>query len=743
MFRKYASVILDLSLDKALDYGVPECFVEQISRGVRVEVPVRGHRRFGYILEIKDSSNFPSVKPISKVVSNGELIPADLFELALWIAKYYCTPLGHVLRMMVPSDIRQNKKPKQQLYVMRAKTRDELQGFCASIRSKSPAQAAVLDEMLQITKGILLSELLERTKGSRSPVDTLIKNGFLSIDIVRIDRSPLIKEDYFKTKPKKLNPDQAQALGKITSSLSENRYETHLLYGVTGSGKTEVYLQAIEHALSQNKGCLMLVPEIALTAQTIERFRSRFEGRIAILHYRLSNGERFDEWNKIHRGEASIVIGARSAIFSPIRNLGLIIIDEEHENSYKQNDEMPCYNARDVAVMRGKMGHATVVLGSATPSLESFHNAQQGKYNLSPLSIRADSASMPQVVIVDMKNEFEKANGYTNFSEILLDGIKKRQELGEQTILFLNRRGYHTTLLCKQCSTSVSCQQCDIALTFHLSENALSCHLCGYTLSPPPKCCPLCKSPDPMKYKGVGTEQIERSLHAILPDIRTLRIDADTTRHKGSHQQLLRSFGTGKADVLIGTQMVAKGLHFPQVTLVGVLNSDGSLNIPDFRASETVFQLITQVSGRAGRGAIAGEVIIQTCMPENNTIQLAAKQDYLAFFNEELQTRQLFGYPPFKHLVKVAISGEDPKITVEVSERIRQQLSEKLPQTFELFPTVPAGYAKVKNRYRFQFLVRGSNVMAVNHGLEAILQQMKYPKDIKIRIDVNPLSTFF
>lgn len=742
-FAKYVSVILDVSIDKTLDYGVTTEHAAAVKRGVRVEVPVRGHLRGGYIFAVKDAPEYTPVKGIGKLVSETELITDDLFELALWMAKYYCCPLRDALKIVLPASVRNNVKHKQQLFVMRAKTKDELCKVCEEIRNKHPAQAAVLDVMLQVKKGILLTELLEQTEGSRSPVDALAKKGLLSVDIVRVDRSPLVNEEYFQTKHKKLNLDQAESLQKMISALDGNRFETHLLHGVTGSGKTEVYLQAISHVLSQGKGSIMLVPEISLTAQTISRFRSRFEEQIAILHHRLSPGERFDEWHKIKRGDAKIVIGARSAIFCPVHNLGLVIVDEEHEQSYKQSDDMPCYNARDVAVMRGKMASCVVLLGSATPSLESYYNAQTGKYILSKLPGRADAASMPKVTIVNMAHEYEKAKGFTSFSEPLLEGIKKRQQLGEQTILFLNRRGYHTTLLCTHCNTAIRCNHCDVALTFHKNEDRMSCHLCGYTVSPPPRQCPHCKGDAPMKYRGVGTEQIQKALHAILPDIRTTRIDADTTRHKGSHQKLLRDFGTGKADVLIGTQMIAKGLHFPEVTLVGVLNSDASLNIPDFRASETVFQLITQVAGRAGRGVVSGEVLIQTCMPDNATITLASKQDYDAFYEEEISIRKLFHYPPFTSMAKLTFSGKVSPKVMKTAQDFRQQLIPQLPPEFEINPVLPAGYAKVKDNFRFQFLIKGPGIYPLNRALNKVLDTASIPSTVKVHIDINPTSTYF
>jgi primosomal protein N' (replication factor Y) len=741
-FAAYASIILDVSVDKALDYGVLPDQLPHIKRGMRVEVPVRGFARPGYVLGLKDSPSFTPVKPISTILSQTQLISDDLFELALWMARYYCAPLRDVFRILLPPAIRNHMAHKQQLFVMRAKTKEELRKICIELRTKKPAQATILEAMLPVKKGILLTKLLEETQCSRSAVDSLAKQGLLIVDIVRVDRSPLINEEYFMTKPKVLNNEQAMALEKISSSLQESHFKTHLLYGITGSGKTEVYLQAIEKALKMDKGTIMLVPEISLTAQTIERFRSRFHEKIAILHHRLSAGERNDEWHHIKSGAAKIVIGARSAIFSPIVNLGLIIVDEEHEQSYKQNEASPCYQARDVAVMRGKLTQSTVILGSATPSLESYYNAQCGKYTLSVLNERANVATLPQVIIVDMKKEFEKAKSFTNFSDPLLTGIKKRQENGEQTILFLNRRGYHTTLRCLACQHTIKCAHCDIPLTFHLGDNRLACHLCSYQMTPPREC-PACKGPQPLKFRGVGTEQIEKALNAIFPGLRTLRIDADTTKHKGSHQKLLRDFGTGKADVLIGTQMIAKGLHFPEVTLVGVLNSDASLNIPDFRASETVFQLITQVAGRSGRGALKGEVIIQTTIPENSTMQYASRQDYVGFYQQEIAIREIFRYPPFMRLAKFVFAGTNAEQTFEVAQKLRGLLAKQLPSNFELNPVIPCGYAKVKDQFRYQFLIRANHLQLLGAALDQVQKNYALPSAVRMSIDVDPSSTFF
>ncbi len=738
----YASVILELAIHKTLDYRIPDALQGMVCRGSRVMVPVRGTPRVGYVFELKDKAEVSRVMPISELLSPEPLLTPELFELAVWMASYYCTPLATVLKTLLPSSVRGKAKEKQQLYVMRAKTRDQLADICRQLRAKSPAQASVLDVMLQVRRGMLLTELLEEAETSQAPIDALVKKGLLAIDIVRIDRSPLVNEDYIKTKPKRLSPDQQAAHDKIVQAIEDKRFEVHLLHGVTGSGKTEVYLQAIEKALDKGLGSIVLVPEIALTAQTIERFRSRFDDDIAVLHHRLSHGERHDEWHRIQRGEASIVIGARSAIFCPVPKLGLVIVDEEHENSYKQSELTPSYHARDVAVMRGKISNCPVILGSATPSLESYHNAVTGKYTLSVLHSRADAAAIPKITVVNMAADRERGGGGT-FSQALLDGIAQRHKVGEQVILFLNRRGYHTTLLCQVCSSVVECPHCDVALTFHKDERTLCCHLCGHTVSPPPSLCPTCRKANTMKFRGVGTQQVEKAIHAIFPDIRTIRVDADTTKHKGSHQKLLREFGSGKADVLIGTQMIAKGLHFPQVTLVGVLNSDGALNIPDFRASETVFQLITQVAGRSGRGAIAGEVMIQTMMPDNRVIQLASQQDYNAFFAEEIEVRKLFGYPPFTQMAKVLFTGATEALVAQEAERYRQQLVALLPSTFEVNPVLPAGYAKIKDQFRLQFLVRGPKGFVLSRAIEELRKQHQTVKEVRVSVDINPISTYF
>ncbi len=635
------------------------------------------------------------------------------------MARYYCTPLGKVLQTILPSPIRKEGRHKEQQFVRREGTRQELIEWIKKHQMRSPKQAAILEALLPIEKGMLLTELLEQTGSSRQAVDALVKKQCITLEKIVIDRSPLLHVEYIPSKPKTLTNEQETALKRIVATIDKKTFATHLLYGITGSGKTEIYLQAIAEARKQGKNVLVLVPEISLTVPTIETFYRRFGDGIAILHHRLSPGERFDEWQRIHQGKAPIVIGARSAIFAPVPDLGLIIVDEEHEASYKQSEQAPCYHARDVAVIRGQCNQATVVLGSATPSLESYTNAKKGKYLLSTLTHRVETAKLPEVVVVDMQKEYEKAGGFTHFSQPLLDGIEERWKKGEKVILFLNRRGYHTALICPTCQSSLRCQHCDIALTYHKKDHRVTCHVCGYTLSPPPKSCHECHSDTPLAFRGAGTEQIERALHAIFPSIRTLRIDADTTRHKGSHQKLLKEFSSGKADLLIGTQMIAKGLHFPEVTLAAILNSDASLHLPDFRSAETTFQLLTQVAGRAGRGFLPGKVLLQTSLPTHSTILQGAQQDYGAFYQTETESRKLFQFPPFYQLVKFLFSSKEARIAQDEANRVRTQLIATLPSSYQLYPVIPSGHAKIKDLYRFQFLLSSPNLSSFPEALKS------------------------
>ena len=725
----FASVFVDVALDKLLDYAIPSHLVDKVKPGMRVSVPLKNQTCAGTVMQLKAKTELKRVVPIKGVVDL--VIPEDLLTLGIWIARYYYTPFFKVMKLLMPPAVRRGMEEKRQLFVKAVLSRPKLAEVCANRRG---SQAKILEVMLRYPEGILLTELLEKSTAARAPVKRLVEEEILTLAPISIDRSLVLEHDFFPTKAKVLNEEQAAALQRIGKSLKAGLFETHLLYGVTGSGKTEVYLQAIEKTLAEGKSAIFLVPEIALTSQTVERLRGRFQEKVAILHHRLSHGERRDTWHKIQKGEIALVVGPRSAILSPVKQLGLIVVDEEHDSAYKQSDDLPCYHARDVAVMRGKICKAAVILGSATPSLESYANAQRGKYILSSLNLRADNAHLPLVEIVPMKDK-----KFTLFSERLLEAIRKRLEVGEQTLLFLNRRGFHTSAVCECCSRMVRCPHCSQGLTFHKGENLLTCHLCGFELKSVPKQCPECQADDSFKFKGAGTELVEKALYAIFPEVRTLRLDADTTRHKGSHDRLLKQFRAGKADVLIGTQMIAKGLHFPSVTLVGVLNTDTALHIPDFRAAEQTFQLITQVSGRAGRGQLKGEVILQTRLPDNPTIQQAAKLDYPAFFQDEMEGREMFQFPPYCHLVKLTFSGKDEKTTVHYAQAVRHQLIKALPSDFQFHPVTACGYAKIKDNFRFQCLIKGVTTLPITQAVKNI----KPSSHVHLLVDVDPLSTFF
>lgn len=723
----FVEVLLDQNLSKPLDYSVPSDMLVQ--EGMRVMVPLKSTLKKGTISKLKSKSPFPQVKPIHKILSiDSELTDAQ-WKLARWMAKYYCAPLQRVLKSFIPTNIRKAVKAKTQIFLTLKLSHDATIKLIQELRIKTPKQAEVLEVILKTPKGAFLADL----NVSKSAVASLVKKKILTSKSVVVSDGELLEEDFFPTQPKLLNQEQKQCLEGIDTSIEKGAFSAHLIYGVTGSGKTEVYMQAIQKALDLNKSAIMLVPEISLTSQTIERFKARFSEKIAVLHHRRSLGERTQAWEDLKRGSSKLVIGARSALFAPIQNLGLIIVDEEHDGSYKQSDEIPCYHGRDTAVMRASIESCTILLGSATPSIESMYNARVGKYHLHTLKSRATSAPMPSIQIVDMLQTFERNGGFTHFSEELLCKLKNRLENGEQTLLFLNKRGYHRMQVCRSCTFAVKCPHCDLALTFHKKAEMLQCHLCDYR-RPLPKNCPNCNSSETMQFRGFGTEHVEKALHAVFPEVRTLRMDRDTTAKKNSHEEMFKQFRAHKADVLIGTQMIAKGFHFPSVTLVGILNPDATLNIPDFRAPESVFQLLTQVAGRAGRAELPGEVIIQTFMPDHPILRMAQAQDYDTFYQSQIDERNTFCYPPFCRLIKIQFSEKDPEKAEKKAQDAHLFLSKNIAPPNELMPVMPAGHAKVKDLYRFQFLVK---VLKLSQILP-LLERLDGGK-----IDVDPLSTYF
>ncbi|MDE3045316.1 MAG: primosomal protein N' [Verrucomicrobiota bacterium] len=723
----FVSVVLDQNLKKPLDYAVPEQWQRLVQVGMRVEVPLRSSLQKATIVALKETSNIPHLKEIARLLSAESALSDPLWKLAHWMAHYYAAPLQRVMKCFIPPSLRKEVRPKKEFLFFLALTKDEAITHIASLREKRPKQADLLEQLLHAPKGLPAAQL-------NSSPEALLKKKWIRRE--EKASSELSNEEFFPTYPKKLNEEQSTCLEKITASLRTEQFAAHLIQGVTGSGKTEVYLQAIQTTLDLGKSAIMLVPEISLTSQTIERFRSRFQEKIAIWHHRRSLGERTTAWNLLKNGQAQIVIGARSAIFCPAQKVGLIIVDEEHDASYKQSEEIPCYHGRDIAVMRAHIERATVLLGSATPSLESRYNADIGKYTLSKLNSRATSATIPKVSIIDMKQVYDRVGGFTHFSDPLIDALKLRLEAGEQTLLFLNRRGYHRLQMCSACRYIIKCPHCDLSLTFHKNSHELRCHLCDFSQNVPPLC-PQCQSRETLQFKGFGTEHVERSLHALLPGVRTLRMDRDTTRQKESHEELYKQFRAHKADVLIGTQMIAKGFHFPSVTLVGVLNADAALHIPDFRSAEQLFQLITQVAGRSGRSELPGEVILQTFLPDHPLLKLAAAQDYEAFYQVELAERRLFQYPPFCHLVKITCSSPHPDKAQEEALQIHAQLQKQLSEGPLLLPVLPAGHPKIKDQYRFQFIIKCLKIK----DLSSLLEQLT--TDLNCKIDVDPINTFF
>ncbi len=609
-------------------------------------------------------------------------------------------------------------------------------GAGCSVYDKLPPKQKRVIETLQQHGAMTLAELKERADCSESPIRTLEKSGLVKIEESTILRDPHAGLELLRTKPFNLMPEQQTALDKINASMDKEKPGVVLLHGVTGSGKTEVYLQAIQHALDKGQGAIVLVPEIALTPQTVDRFRSRFGGCVAVLHSSLSDGERHDEWHRIRNGEAKIAIGARSALFSPIENPGLIVVDEEHEATYKQ-DESPRYNARDAAVMRGHLENCCVVLGSATPAMESFNNVREGRYELAEMLMRVDDRSMPLMRVVDMRIEAEKEGAHV-FSGELVQAIYDRLNSNEQVILFLNRRGFSSSLQCEQCGYVAECSECSVSMTYHKRAHKLLCHICGAEGKVPSRC-PECGDPD-FKYAGMGTERIEEILERLCPKAKVARMDSDTMRKKDSYRTVLDKFRTGKIDILLGTQMIAKGLDFPNVTLVGVLYADMSLNMPDFRAGERTFQLLTQVAGRAGRGEKAGEVIVQAYTPHHPAIQAARRLDYTGFCDQDLEFRRELSYPPFSHLVLLTFKGESELEVMQAAGGFFQRLEKILPASVKHSPPMPAPLARAKGLWRYQIMLRCKHTVRMTKPIRHVLATFKMPKTVTCTVDVDALS---
>ena len=667
------------------------------------------------------------LKSITAIVDETPFFSPALLKLVKKVAAYTAAPLESVLRAALPAAVlKRNARAKEQLFV-------EPAGEEAGKPGDSPALTArqhwLVDQVVRLGGGWMRS-LCAELKTTPASLRALAGRGLVRIEPRARRRDPLAGRRVLPTRPLQLNDEQAAALKAIVGSSSPV-----LLFGVTGSGKTEVYLQAIAAELAAGRGAIVLVPEIALTPQTVQRFASRFGGRVAVLHSALSDGERYDEWHRIRNGEAQVVVGPRSAVFAPVRSLGLIVVDEEHETSYKQEDN-PRYNARDVAVMRGKIEGAKVVLGSATPSLESWANAQKGKYALATMGVRAGAGTLPYVTLVDMEEECHRAGHAAIFSQRLLEAIRTRLDRAEQTILFLNRRGYSRQVTCGACGHVLTCPDCDLAYTYHQADDCCRCHICGGWI-PTPRACPACKA-RALSYKGIGTQRAEEALRKCFPAARVLRMDADSTSRKNSHDDILGAFARHEADILVGTQMIAKGLDFPNVTLVGILNADSALNMPDFRAAERAYQLFSQVAGRAGRAELPGEVFIQTYDTQSPTIRAAARGDFEGFARAELAARLELGYPPFRHLSVIGLSSKDLKLVGDWAAMYAQSLQKV--KGLEVGDAIPSVLAKAEGWHRWQITVLATSVALTVRSWRWILGVRPPPKELRLTLDVDAFN---
>ena len=722
------SVAIDLALDRLFEYEVPEALKGKLAVGQLLLVPF-GHRDArGFAMKLHDGALASAersyrLKCVKAIVDEVPFFSARLLSLVKHIADYTASPIEVALKTAVPAAVlRPGAREKLELYVS---------PVADALKRSLPARTRWLCEQLVRLDGGWMRHVCDELKTTAATLRKMEAAGLVAIEKVARRRDPLAMKNILPTKKLPLNQEQAAALETIVRSS-----RPVLLHGITGSGKTEVYLQAIERELGAGRSSIVLVPEISLTPQTVRRFASRFGGSVAVLHSALSDGERYDEWHRIRSGEARVVVGPRSAVFAPVANLGLIVVDEEHDTSYKQ-DRSPRYNGRDVAVMRAKLEGAKVVLGSATPSLESWLNVSKCKYAIASMKNRAGAGTLPHVQIVDMSEHGESGK---IFSSVLIDALRTKLDRGEQAILFLNRRGYSRSIVCENCAEPIMCPKCSVAYTYHKADDCLRCHVCG-GWSPTPAACPSCGS-KALSFKGIGTQRAVMALEKIFPRARILRMDADSTSRKQSHDDILGAFRRGEAQILLGTQMIAKGLDFPRVTLVGVLSADISLNMPDFRASERTYQLLAQVSGRAGRAELPGEVYIQTYKPEELAIQCAAHGDFEQFAAEELRVRKDAFFPPYSKLAAVNLAAKEAPLAEAWAQAMRNALaaySSRQPAlvTGDAFPSA---LEKADDWYRWQIVLRAPSTAIIRDAWKWASASLKIPDSVRVAIDIDAFS---
>ncbi len=724
----YVEAVLPVPLRRSFTYRIPEEMRGSIELGARLKVPFGKRSMTGYAVELH--ADLPAdiefdesrIRNIIEVSDDEPLITPEILKLTKWTAEYYASFWGEMLKASLPAGINTEKvRPKLRKAVRLLPSSDEpVGGDIGSGKSLSAPQERII-ELLEANGGeMLFTDVLEKAYVGASPINTLAKRGVVEIYIEDVLRDPMAGEAFPDRKVLTLTSEQQAALDQITGAIADNgKFKAFLLHGVTGSGKTEVYIRAMQFALNEGLSAMMLVPEIALTPVFSRRLRAVFGSDVAILHSNLSQGERFDEWRRIRRGDARIAIGTRSAVFAPLENIGLVIVDEEHDPSYRQH-ESPFYNARDVGVMRAHLAGAVVVLGSATPAMESFHNARTGKYTYLHLPDRIGGRGLAAAELVDMRDVFKRFGKDVALSPELLDAVAETHARGEQVIILLNRRGFSQFVLCRTCGETLKCKNCDITLTFHRGDGKLLCHYCNYR-EKAPRTCPHCSS-EYLYFVGEGTENIAEQLTRKFPGMRIARVDRDTMAHKGEMEDVLLKFAAGHLDMLVGTQMIAKGHDFPNVTLVGVISVDIGLGLPDLRSAERTFQLITQVAGRSGRGEKAGRVLIQTYYPEHYALRHAVNQDYEGFYAEEIKYRERLGYPPFCVLASIMIKHRDLSYASRTANILRRELDvANSARHCRVLGPAPASIARLKNEYRQQIIIKGASRKVLRETLQIAL----------------------
>ncbi len=723
-----ADIAVNAPLKQLYSYSIPEELVPAAKIGVRVKVPFGRRSVTGFLLQLREGTG-EGLKKIGSVLDEQPLLNPELIRLLRWAADYYCHPIGQVIRNALPGALGSDNTTTKILFepVYRAMAEKEL--------PRGKKQRELLD-FIRRQQEVTLSLLREKFDTPHAALQKLVEQGFLQQQEKERQRDPFLHECLPEDKCLTLNDDQQIAVCAISQTLAENRFKPFLLQGVTGSGKTEVYLRVVGETLQRQRQALILVPEIALTPQLVARFRARFEpagASLAVLHSGLSDGERYDAWRRIASNRVDIVIGARSAIFAPLQQPGLIIVDEEHETSYKQSEGFR-YNARDLSLVRGQQQNCPVLLGSATPSLGSYYRSEQGIIQRLTLPKRAHAGQLPKVELVNLAEE--TATG--TLAHSLIEALQQTLEQKEQALLLLNRRGYAPFLLCTDCGTSFHCPNCEITLTFHQKQQQLRCHYCDYS-EPPQQLCPHCRGAN-IEPEGSGTERLEQELAELFPGARIARMDRDTTTRKGAHQQLIDKMMKQEIDILLGTQMIAKGHDFPGVSLVGVIGADSLLNFPDFRAAERSFTLLTQVAGRAGRASGGGRVLIQTYNPQHYALTCAAEQNYEEFYRLELPFRQELGYPPCGHLIHLILSGNQLQQVKQQAEQLAALLMQATEQV-ELLGPSPCPLARLRGKSRYQLLIKASDRAPMRTLLKTIENfEKKLSKGVGLSIDVDPID---